>query len=152
MAYYRVMSAFFFNFMESLIHCELSIISKKYQYKFMGCEQHPNHPQPKSLSFQSAVGCGHQESVSTATNEHARIDCQPSPKSLSARNHPLSSSISHHQYINQYKVHVFTQTGEKQSSQTACSLIFNSSCLHSHPYHSVDHVISCSILFRFDWL
>ena len=50
--------------------------------------QHPNHPQPKPSSVQSAVGCAHQESVSTATNERAKIDHQPSQKSSSARNEP----------------------------------------------------------------
>ena len=48
-------------------------------------EQHPYHPQPKPLSVQSAVGCVHQELVSTATNEYARIDHQPSQ-----RNEPSS--------------------------------------------------------------
>ena len=33
----------------------------------------------------------HQESVSTATNEHARIDHQPSQQSSSPRNEPSSS-------------------------------------------------------------
>ena len=37
-------------------------------------EQHLNHPQPKPSSVQSAAGCAHQESDSTAKNEHARID------------------------------------------------------------------------------
>ena len=41
-------------------------------------------------SAQSAVGGAHQESVSTATNEHARIDHQPSQQSSSARNEPSS--------------------------------------------------------------
>ena len=36
-------------------------------------EQHPYHLQPKSSSVQSAVGCAHQDSASTATNECARI-------------------------------------------------------------------------------
>ena len=52
-------------------------------------EQHPYHPQPKPSTVQSAVGCAHQESVSTATNERARIDHQPS------RNPPLRG-LSHH--------------------------------------------------------
>ena len=47
---------------------------------------HPYHPYPKASSLQSAVGGAHQESVSTATNEHARIDHQPSQQSSSARN------------------------------------------------------------------
>ena len=51
-------------------------------------EQPPNHPEPKPLPVQSAVGGAHQESVSTATNEHARIDHQPSQQSSSARNEP----------------------------------------------------------------
>ena len=51
-------------------------------------KQHPYHPQPKSSSVQNAVGSAHQESVSTATNEHARICYQPSQKSLSGRNEP----------------------------------------------------------------
>ena len=37
-------------------------------------EQHPYHPHSKPSSVQSAVGGAHQELVSTATNEHARID------------------------------------------------------------------------------
>ena len=44
-------------------------------------EQHPYHPHPKPSSVQIAVGCALQESVSTATNEHARIDHQPSQQS-----------------------------------------------------------------------
>ena len=36
------------------------------------------------------IGCTHQESDTTATNKHARIDCKPSPKSLSVRNQPSS--------------------------------------------------------------
>ena len=51
-------------------------------------EQHPYHPHPKPSSVQSAVGGAHQESVSTATKEHARIDHQPSQQSSSARNEP----------------------------------------------------------------
>ena len=54
-------------------------------------EQHPYHPHPKPSSVQSAVGGVHQESVSTATNEHARIDHQPSQQSSSARKEPSSS-------------------------------------------------------------
>ena len=56
-------------------------------------EQHPYHPHPKPLSVQSAVGGAHQESVSTATNEHAKIDHQPSQQSLSAKNEPSSIII-----------------------------------------------------------
>ena len=37
-------------------------------------KEHPYHPHPKPSSVQSAVGDAHQESVSTATSEHARID------------------------------------------------------------------------------
>ena len=37
------------------------------------------------------MGGVHQESVSTATNKHARIDHQPSQQSSSARNEPSSS-------------------------------------------------------------
>ena len=51
-------------------------------------EHHSNHPQSKPSSVQSAVGCAHHESVSTATNERARFDHQSSPKSSSARNEP----------------------------------------------------------------
>ena len=53
-------------------------------------EQHPYDPQPKKpLSFQSAVGCAHQESVSTAINECSRrLDHQPSQKSSSVKNEP----------------------------------------------------------------
>ena len=46
------------------------------------------HPHPKHSSVQSVAGCVHQESVSTATNKHAKIDHQPSQQSLSARNEP----------------------------------------------------------------
>ena len=51
-------------------------------------EQHPNHPQPKPSSVQSAVGCVHRESDSSATNEHAKTDHQTFSKSLTARNQP----------------------------------------------------------------
>ena len=51
-------------------------------------EQHPYNPQPKPSSVQSAVGGAHQESVSTAINEHARTDHQLSKQSSSARNEP----------------------------------------------------------------
>ena len=40
--------------------------------------QHPNYLQPKFSPVQKAVGCGHQEPDSTATNEHAKTDHQPS--------------------------------------------------------------------------
>ena len=46
-------------------------------------EQHPNHPNPKPSSVQSAVGDAHQELVSTATNDYARIERQPSQDSSS---------------------------------------------------------------------
>ena len=52
-------------------------------------KQHPNHPQPKPSPVQSALGSAHQESDSTATNMHARIDHQPSQ-------HPHQQGISHH--------------------------------------------------------
>ena len=55
-------------------------------------EQHPCHPHPKPSSVQSAVGGAHQESVSIATNEHARTDHQPSQQFSSARNEPSSSN------------------------------------------------------------
>ena len=55
-------------------------------------EQHLYHSHPKPSSVQSAVECAHQESVSTATNERARFDHQPSQQSSSARNEP---SLSH---------------------------------------------------------
>ena len=58
-------------------------------------EQHPYHPHPKPSSVQRALGCAHQESVSTATNENAKTDHQPSQKSSSARNEPSSSYITH---------------------------------------------------------
>ena len=57
-------------------------------------QQHPYHPHPKPSSVQSAAGGAHQESVSTDTNEHARIDHQPSQQSSSARNESSSSSSS----------------------------------------------------------
>ena len=55
-------------------------------------EQHPYHPHPKPSFVQSAVGDAHQESISTATNEHAKIDHQPSQQSSSARNEPSYES------------------------------------------------------------
>ena len=51
-------------------------------------------PQPKLSSVQSAVGCTHQVSVSTATNERAGIGHQPSEKSSSARNEPSSVAFT----------------------------------------------------------
>ena len=45
-------------------------------------------------SVESAVGVARQKSVSTATNECARIDHQSSQQSSSARNEPSSSSYS----------------------------------------------------------
>ena len=53
-------------------------------------EQHPYHPHPKPSSVQSALGGAHQELVSTATNEHARIEYKPSQQFLSTRNEPSS--------------------------------------------------------------
>ena len=50
-------------------------------------------------------GCD-QESVSTATNEHARIDHQPSQQSSSARNEP--SFFSHHHYRYYYPRSLFS--------------------------------------------
>ena len=55
-------------------------------------EQHPYHPHPKPSSVQSAAGCAHQETVSTATNERARTDHRPSQQSSSAWNEPPPSS------------------------------------------------------------
>ena len=63
-------------------------------------EQHYYDPQPKPSSVQIAVGCSHQKSVSTATNERARIDYQLSPKSSSARNAQLSSSYLTRSWMN----------------------------------------------------
>ena len=57
-------------------------------------EQHCYHPQPKPSSVQSAVWCVHQESVSTDTNEHARIDHQPLQKFSSARNEPCNNGTN----------------------------------------------------------
>ena len=48
-------------------------------------EQKLYHPHHKPSSVQSAVGGAHQESVSKATNEHARIDHQPSKQSSSSQ-------------------------------------------------------------------
>ena len=55
-------------------------------------EERPNHPTPKPSSVRSVVGCTHEELDSTATNEHADIDHQLSPKSLSVKNEPTSVS------------------------------------------------------------
>ena len=57
--------------------------------------EHPIHPHPKPSSVRSAVGVVHQESVSTATNEHARIDNKPSQQFWSARNEPSSLRSRH---------------------------------------------------------
>ena len=62
-------------------------------------EQHPNHPQPKPSSVQSAVGYAHQESVSTAINQRAGIDHQPSQKSSSARNEPSLCTVYRSLYM-----------------------------------------------------
>ena len=51
--------------------------------------QLPNHPQPKPSPVQSAGGAAPQESDSTATNEHARTDHQPSLN-------PRLRGMSHH--------------------------------------------------------
>ena len=61
---------------------------EKQQLEGRKSEQHPYHPHPKLLSGQSAEGGAHQELVSTATIEHARIDHQPSQQAPSARNEP----------------------------------------------------------------
>ena len=69
---------------------------KKPQRKNAGgrmSKQHPYHPHPKPSSVQSVVGSAHQESVSTATKEHAKFDHQPSQQSSSARNEPSPSSF-----------------------------------------------------------
>ena len=55
-------------------------------------EQHPYHPHSKFLSVQSAVRAAHQKLISTATNEHARIDYQPSQQLSSVRNKPSCSN------------------------------------------------------------
>ena len=70
--------------------CEFEADIKPQKKKAGGrkSEQHLYHPHPKPTSVQSAVGGAHQESVPTATNEHARIDHQPSQQSSSARNEP----------------------------------------------------------------
>ena len=52
-------------------------------------EQHPYYPQAKPSSVQSVVGVAHQDSVSTATNECARIDINL-PQNLRLR------GMSHH--------------------------------------------------------
>ena len=57
-------------------------------------KQHPTHPQPTPPYVQCAVGCGHQESESTAAKERAETDHQPSQKSSSSRNEPSSSDAS----------------------------------------------------------
>ena len=48
----------------------------------------PQLPSAQTLPVQSAVGCAHQETDSTAINELTRTGHQPSPKSSSARNQP----------------------------------------------------------------
>ena len=53
-------------------------------------EQAASLPSSSQTFVKSTVGGAHQESVSTDTNEHARIDHQPSPQSSSARNKPSS--------------------------------------------------------------
>ena len=56
--------------------------------------EHPIHPHPKRSSVQSVVGDAHQESVSTAANDDARLDHQSSQQSSSARNEPSSVALS----------------------------------------------------------
>ena len=51
-------------------------------------KQYPSHPQPQPSNVQSAVWCVHQESDSTAINEHARTYHQPFQKSSSLLNPP----------------------------------------------------------------
>ena len=55
-------------------------------------EQHPYHPHPKPSSVQSAVGGAHQESVSTATNEHLRIH-------INLPNKPRLRGMSHRHHV-----------------------------------------------------
>ena len=55
---------------------------------------------PKLSSVQSAVGGAHQESVSIATNEHERIDHQPS-------NNPRLRGMSHHHHIYLFTYYYF---------------------------------------------
>ena len=50
---------------------------RKMQDAVLKSEYNPNHPKPKPSSVQSAVRSAHQESDSTATNEHAK-NYQPS--------------------------------------------------------------------------
>ena len=59
-------------------------------------EQHPNHPQPKPSPVQSAVGCAHQESDSTATSVRARTE-HPNPRlrGISHHHHTLSEIVVH---------------------------------------------------------
>ena len=63
-------------------------------------EQHPYHPHPTPSSVQSAVECAHQELVSTATSERARIDHQPFQQSSSARKEPSSAKVRMQLYLN----------------------------------------------------
>ena len=66
------------------------------------CKQHPYHPYLKPLSVQSAVRGAHQESVSTATNKHARTDHHLSNKPrLQGRSHHYQTII----YLNCFKFH-----------------------------------------------
>ena len=60
--------------------------------------------QPKPSSVQSAVGCVHQESDSTATNQLERTDHHPSQKSLSEKNQPSSGTILHSTEVNSAQV------------------------------------------------
>ena len=86
---------------------QLALISEKSQLRVRGrghkaekekrrvrkSEQHPYHPHPNPSSVQSAVEGAHQESISTATNEHAKIVHQRSQQFSSARNEQLSSDL-----------------------------------------------------------
>ena len=64
-------------------------------------EQHSNNPQPKPSSLQSAVGCAHQDSDSTATSERARTDHQPSPNTrLRGTSHHHTILGTKHYYWN----------------------------------------------------
>ena len=81
---------------EKILKCDSSCVGPvfltgRYDQRGRKSEQHPYHPHSKPSSVQSAVGGAHQESVSTATNKHARTDHQPSQRSSSAKNEPSSS-------------------------------------------------------------
>ena len=89
-------------------------------------EQHPYHPHPKPSAVQSVVWCAHQESVSTATNERARIDHQPSQQSSSARNEPPHWPLS---FLNVFLKLILVVYSSPRAVCVHCHCCWWTSCL-----------------------